>query len=89
MHCTLLLPQATKLFIYFSSIIHFIDGLAAALTGAVPMRNSPTLATSVEEAERSKILELVQQLPTSFRMPLDRMLDSLDSDRYVVSMIFF
>lgn len=53
-----------------------------ALAGAVPIRNSPTLATSVEEAERSKIFELVQQLPTSFRMPLDRMLDLGDNDRY-------
>ncbi|ODN03544.1 Integrator complex subunit 3 [Orchesella cincta] len=53
----------------------------SALAGAVPMRNSPTLGTSVEEAERSKIFELVQQLPTNFRMPLDRMLDSSDGDR--------
>lgn len=49
--------------------------------GAVPMRNSPTLATSVEEAERSKIFELVQQLSTNFRMPLDRLLDAGVNDR--------
>lgn len=52
-----------------------------APSGAVTMRNSPTLATSVEEAERSKIFELAQQLPTHIRMPLDRMLDSPDADK--------
>lgn len=55
--------------------------IVSALTGAVPMRNSPTLGTSVEEAERSKVYELVQQLPTSYRMPLDRLLDAGDNDK--------
>ncbi len=45
------------------------------------MPASPTMGTSVEEAERSKIFDIVQTLPTNLRIPLDSMLSNPATDK--------
>jgi len=56
--------------------IHVDHLYFTVLSASIPMRNSPTLGTSVEEAERSKIFELVQTLAANLRIPLESMLNS-------------
>lgn len=50
--------------------------ICSVLSGGLPSRGSPTMGTSVEEAERSKIFDIVQTLPTNLRIPLDSMLSN-------------
>ncbi|CAG7833806.1 unnamed protein product [Allacma fusca] len=51
-----------------------------ALAGALPSRNSPTIASSVEEAEKSKIFEITQGLSASLRIPVETMLNESVDD---------
>jgi hypothetical protein len=49
--------------------------LCLASSGGVPPRGSPTLATSVEEAEKAKVFERIQNLPPNIRLPFESMLN--------------
>jgi hypothetical protein len=45
------------------------------LAGAVPARSSPTLGSSVDEAERAKIFEFVQTLPPNMRIAVEALMN--------------
>lgn len=56
------------------------------MAGALPARNSPIIASSVEEAEKSKIFEIIQGFPTNLRMPFESLLNDSNEERYAVQL---
>lgn len=43
----------------------------SVLAGTVPTRSSPTLGSSVEEAEKSQIFDFAQTFPTAVRLAVE------------------